>query len=289
MNMTSAWYIRRQSDAEIKGPFPGGQISQELVLGRYRLDDEVSHDREEWLKIRQVPELVPEIFTEDRNDPAFKSKLAAARRWADERRGVADIEPEQDRRKGGWSYEDEEIQRLHRLALQAKKKNSALTTLIQVSVVFILVVALVVLAFRYSPSEESKVECDAAAQPGVNWSGCQLSGAKLGGANLTSANLMNANLQTVDLSSANLARANLKYVQLHLANLQQSNFTEADLTGATLMGANLSNTNFSHANLRYANLRDAIIVNTDFSQARLDNAIWIDGRTCAVNSIGSCK
>lgn len=289
MNMTNAWYIRRQSDPEIKGPFPGGQISQELLLGRYRLDDEVSHDREEWLKIRQVPELVPEIFTEDRNDPAFKNKLAAARRWADERRGVADIEPEQERRKGGQSYENEEIQRLHRLAVEAKKKNSATATLIQVAVVFSLVVALVVLAFRYSPSEESEVDCHAAAQPGINWSGCQLSGSKFSRTNLAAANLMNANLQTADLSAATLARANLKYVQLHLANLQDSDFSQADLTGATLIGANLSNANFSHANLRYANLRDAIIVNTNFSQARLDNAIWVDGRTCAINSIGSCK
>ena len=83
MNGTNAWYIRSQSDGEIKGPFPGGQISQEMLLGRYKLDDEVSHDKEEWVLIRHVAEIVPDIFTENRDDPGFKGRLAAARRWAD--------------------------------------------------------------------------------------------------------------------------------------------------------------------------------------------------------------
>lgn len=74
MNTTNAWYIRSQSDGGVRGPFPGGQISQEMLLGRYKLDDEVSHDKEEWLCIREVPELVPEIFTENRDDPDFKNR-----------------------------------------------------------------------------------------------------------------------------------------------------------------------------------------------------------------------
>ena len=48
MNSTKAWYIRTKSGDETKGPFPGGQISQEILLGRHKLDDEVSHDKEEW-------------------------------------------------------------------------------------------------------------------------------------------------------------------------------------------------------------------------------------------------
>ncbi len=288
MNMSNAWYIRRQSQHEIKGPFPSGQISQELILGRYRLDDEVSHDKEEWQRIRDVAELVPDIFTADRQDPAFKQKLAAARRWADERRGVSDIEPEQERRSGD-GYEDEEIRRLHRMAIQAKKKTSPVVMLFQVAIVFAVVVSLVVLAFQYSPEEENAVDCLAPAAQGVNWAGCQASGRNLSGATLRAANLMNINLQTADLSAANLQLANLKYAQLHLGNLQDGDFSKADLTGASLMGANLSNARFKQANLQYANLRDAIIAGADFTDARLDNAIWIDGRTCALHSVGVCK
>lgn len=81
MNTTNAWYIRSPLSEGIKGPFPSGQISQEMLLGRHKLDDEVSHDKEEWFAIRDVPELVPDIFRENPDDPEFNNRLAAARRW----------------------------------------------------------------------------------------------------------------------------------------------------------------------------------------------------------------
>lgn len=178
MNTTNAWYIRSQSDGGVRGPFPGGQISQEMLLGRYKLDDEVSHDKEEWLCIREVPELVPEIFTENRDDPDFKNRLAAARRWADERRGVADIDKQSDRRSNE-SYESEEIKRLHRLAIEAKKKSNPMATFAQLSFVFLAIIIVVVLAFQYSPEDKNAIDCSAPAKQGVNWSGCNLSGAQL--------------------------------------------------------------------------------------------------------------
>ncbi len=289
MNTSNAWYIRSQSSGEIRGPFPGGQISQEMLLGRYKLNDEVSHDKEEWFSIREVPELVPEIFFENRDDPGFNDRLAAARRWADERRGIAEIDKENDRRAGDDSYESEEIKRLHRLANEAKKETNPFSTIIQLSLVFVLVVAIVVLAFQYSPEDESVVDCSSPAKQAVNWSGCNLSGAQLLKEKLVAANLMNTNLQTANLYASDLSHANLKFSQLHLTNLKYANFTKANLTGASLMGADLTGANFSQADLSYANFRDAIIISANFSGARLDNAIWIDGRTCRVNSVGDCN
>ena len=288
MNTTNAWYIRNQIDGEIRGPFPAGQISQEMLLGRHKLDDEVSHDKEEWLRIRDVPELVPEIITENSDEPGFKNKLAAARRWADERRGVADIDAQGERRKNE-SYESEEIKRLHRLATEAKKNVNPMMTLLQIGGVFLVIILVVVLAFQYSPKNKTTVDCSVAAKQGVNWSGCNLSGAQLLKEKLIAANLMNTNLQTANLYAADLSHANLKFAQLHLTNLKYVNFTKANLTGATLMGADLSGAVFNQANLSYANFRDAIINSTDFSKARLDHAIWIDGRVCRVNSIGACN
>lgn len=288
MNMTKAWYIRSQSASEIKGPFPGGQISQEVLLGRYTINHEVSHDKEEWLTIRDVPELLPEIFTEDQNDPGFKDRLAAARRWADERRGIDDVDKKSERRADG-SYESEEIKRLHRLATETKKKANPLSIFLQISLVFLIVASIVVLAFQYSPKNKEEINCDTPAGTGVNLSGCDLSGVKLIKEKLVAVNFMNANLQTANLSSADLSHANLKYAQLHVTNLRNTNFTKADLTGATFVGADLSGAVFNQANLRYANFRDANIGTTDFSNARLDNAIWVDGRICRVNSIGSCN
>lgn len=288
MNSTKAWYIRSKAGEETKGPFPGGQISQEILLGRHKLDDEVSHDKEEWFALREVPELLPEIFFKNRSDPGFKDRLDAARRWADERRGILDID-KSDERRANVSYENEEIKRLHRLATEAKKKTSPLATFAQVAVVLLAIIAVIFLAFQYSPEDENVVDCSSPAQQGVNWNGCKFVGAQLFQKELIAANLMNANLQTASLQSSNLSLANLKYAQLHLANLANTNFSKADLTGADLVGANLTGAIFKQANLSYANFRDAVIEDTDFSNARLDNAIWIDGRTCAINSTGSCK
>ena len=291
MNTTSAWYIRSRSSEGIKGPFPGGQISQEMLLGRYKLDDEVSHDKEEWFAIREVPELVPDIFRENPDDPEFNNRLAAARRWADERRGVSEIDEKRwtDERRANESYESAEIKRLHRLATKGKEKSSPIATFIQLAIVFVAIAAVVVLAFQYSPKDISEVDCSKPAKQGVNWSGCNLSGKQLSEVNLIAANLMNINLQTADLRAANLSLANLKYAQLHLTNLKYVNFEKANLTAANLLGADLSGASFRQANLSYANFRDAIIMNTDFSNARLEHAVWVDGRTCRVNSIGSCN
>ena len=288
MNTTKAWYIRSHPGGKVKGPFPGGQISQEILLGRHKIDEEVSHDKEEWLLIRDVPEILPDILSKNRDDPDFNKRLDAARRWADERRGISDID-EQGERRANVSYETEEIKRLHRLATAAKKKNSPLATFVQLSIALIAIIAVIVLAFQYSPKDTDTVDCAAAAKQGVNWSGCKFIGAQLVEMKLVAANLMNSNLQTANLQSSDLSHANLKFAQLHLTNLKSVNFTKANLTGADLMGANLSGANFNQANLSYANFRDAILNSTDFSNARLDNAIWIDGRTCRVNSIGSCN
>lgn len=288
INSISAWYIRSQSDGEVKGPFPSGQISQEILLGRYQLDAEVSHDKEEWFLISTVDEIVPDIFAEDHETPGFNDRLEAARRWADERRGVNDIDENLDRR-GSESYESAEIKRLHRLAEKGKKKSNPVTTFTQFTVALAIIVTVVVLAFQYSPVVKNTVDCSATIKQGVNLSGCDLSGVNLVKQKIIAANLMNVNLQTANLQSADLSYTNLKYAQLHLANLKYVNFTKANLTGANLLGADLSGAVFSQANLSYANFRDANILTTNFSNARLDHAIWIDGRVCGVNSLGSCN
>lgn len=288
MSTTKTWYIRKQPGKAIAGPFPDGQISQGILLGRYTLEHEVSHDKEEWLIIREVKELVPDVFAENQDAPGFDDRLAAARRWADERRGIADSDVEAERRTDE-SYESKEIKRLHRLASKGKKQSTPLMTFVILSIVLLVIIGVIVLAFQYSPKDKNVADCSASAKQGVNWSGCNLSGAQLLNVKLIAANLMNANLQTVNLNSADLSLANLQYTQLHLANLQHVNFSKANLKGANLTGADLSGASFEQANLSYANFRDAIIRETNFSNARLDNAIWVDGRKCSASSIGSCN
>ena len=264
MSTTKAWYIRCLPENEVKGPFPAGQISQEILLGRYKPTDEVSHNKEIWLKIENVAELLPDIFTKDRENPDFEDRLAAARRWADERKRSGTVN-------------------------RNNKKNSLLTTIMQVGAVLTVVFFVIVLAFKYSPKSKITADCSAPAQKEVNWNECNFIAAQLMRVNLDKANLMNTNLQQANLLGANLSFANLKYAKLNSANLQSVNFTKATLKGANLVAADLTDAIFSETDLSYANFQGALIHNTHFDGALLSNAIWVDGRTCAKGSIGQCR
>ena len=81
------WYLRK--NGEVKGPYPAGLISRYILLGRINDGDEVSGDGEEWLVIRDIPELIPDVMKGDASDPLVQERLQAARRWADERGAVS--------------------------------------------------------------------------------------------------------------------------------------------------------------------------------------------------------
>ncbi|MCP4487379.1 MAG: pentapeptide repeat-containing protein [Gammaproteobacteria bacterium] len=114
--------------------------------------------------------------------------------------------------------------------------------------------------------------------PGVDMHESSLASARLDNSDFQRANFANAILQLASLKGANLMLSNFENAHLHGVNLQNANLMLANLTGASLFDADLSG-----ANLRGANLQGAILIKTKF-----DNATWVDGRICAVGSIGSC-
>jgi uncharacterized protein YjbI with pentapeptide repeats len=93
---------------------------------------------------------------------------------------------------------------------------------------------------------------------------CDLSGAKLNNLDLSYADLSSANLSGADLSNSMLSNANLSKANLSGANLTDANFSFADLAGADVSKANLN-------------------------KIFLDQATWINGKTCKIGSIGVCK
>lgn len=286
--MSKAWYIRLPGDV-IKGPFPAGQISQEILLGRYTLKHEVSHDKEEWLPIRQVPGLIPDVFKGDQSDPDFRNKVAAARRWADERRGIDALDGD-ERRQSESSYETKEMKRLHQMAAAQNKPTNPLVMLIQFIVVVSLIAGLIWLAFEYSPkATNEEASCGAPAYPGVNWSHCSMVGKNLSGAQLSSANMNSVQLNNANLANADLSKANLIYANLQLAVLKNANLATANLKGANLQSADLSYARLSGADLSYANLSGANLTATDFSGVKLGHTIWNDGRQCREDSVGVCR
>ncbi|MDD3519191.1 MAG: pentapeptide repeat-containing protein [Chromatiales bacterium] len=128
---------------------------------------------------------------------------------------------------------------------------------------------------------------------------CDLAYANLVGADLSYASLAYANLTGADLSRADLLRARLKEAHLTGARLREANLMEANLEGAYLNGANLnganlygthlSGANLTGATLILANLTNANLSGTNLTGAKLDGARWVNGRICALGSIGRCE
>jgi uncharacterized protein YjbI with pentapeptide repeats len=98
------------------------------------------------------------------------------------------------------------------------------------------------------------------------------------------ADMSNSSLWEANLSYAKLSNANLTHANINDSNLSHAYLTGSDLTLADLTGADLSN-----ADLSYANLFGADLTNANLTGAWLREATWIDGRTCAQWSIGSCE
>jgi hypothetical protein len=281
---TNAWYIRRNN--EVKGPFPAGQISQSLVLGRFTLQDEVSHDKETWKRIATIPELIPDVLRADPDDEEAQQRLLAARRWADERRFPHQSTDEHRKNEG---YETLEY-RENRDSVYSGISKRRDRAILQLMIVLLIVAGLTYIAFNFSPQTvEQEADCDAQPAAEVNWRYCRLAGKQLIRSNLQNANLNTTVLSNANLFAADLSGANASYTDFSLANLSFSNFTNASLKGANLQRADLSQANLSNADMSYADLRGAILTRVHFEKTRLDNVIWIDGRICTPGSVDICK
>ena len=283
------WYIRKQN--KVTGPFPIKQLQQSILLGRLGLNDEVSKDKQEWAAVRTVPALIPDVLKADSTDPQIRERVAAARRWADERRGERrDIE---DKGRAGPGRREPEthgtLEHRHlREAILANNRRQRDKVFGGVVLVLVILGVAVYVGFRYVPQPLPGAQCESKPHAEVNWSNCnmvglqaikvELSRAQLNGSNLLNANLFGANLMNANLAYANFTQANLSFAEM--ANVQAK--------GANFIGADLTSVNLSNADLSYANLRQAKLDNANLTGAKLDNAIWIDGRPCAPGSIGKC-
>jgi hypothetical protein len=101
--MRQLWYVRRRG--RVSGPFPFAAIEQDFLLGRLEPQDELSEDRASWLRVAEQPEIAAIVTIQasapadpERRDWALE-RLAALRRWADERTGA-------DRREQGAQAPD---------------------------------------------------------------------------------------------------------------------------------------------------------------------------------------
>lgn len=277
------WYVRRGK--EVKGPFPAGLVSRYILLERITEQDEVSHDRQEWRRVAAVPELIPDVLRRARahpDDAEAQQHLAAARRWADERRQVQEMPPGSERRRA------DSMVFTHPTG-GAEDRSDTLINRRDYLIVAVILLGLVALPFLLpSGPKPSDPQCEAAPAPGVNWSNCRLEGRQYPNADLAGATLRNANLTGAVLRAANLAGADVAYANLTLANLRGVNLTGANLKGATLRNTELDNANLENADLSYADLSAVDLDNVNLAGAKLDYAVWRGGVVCMPGSVGEC-
>ncbi len=307
------WYVRR--DGKLLGPHPRQVVVDCLLLGRFGWDDPASQDGKAWQPLKMHPEILAAIEPLSREarpvagEPLpvswHNERLAAARRWADERTGI-------DRRTGEEAKTVEELTSAdERRSLDERRRQRELLQVVLwrrlrrdlagaygrsgasrwwwIPIAAFATLAIGIAVWQREPSTiavslaSRAADCTAPAGPGVNWVGCDRTDAALAGAPLRSARLAGARL-----AGADLRRAELSYADLSGAILSGARLGDARLFGASLTGTDLAAASLEGADLGFADLRNARIEGARLDRARLGNAIWTDGRRCAPTSVGRC-
>lgn len=283
------WFVRRGSQES--GPFPAGLVSRYILLGRIREDDEVSWDRLQWSPVSRVPELMPAVLLEvfaDPDDEEASARLAAARRWADERHSGALAPIGLAERRSGEADETRSRRRT-RAARRRGCREEGLRPAHYAGFGLALVL-LVALPFALPSGDPSQgPDCAAPAAPGVDWSGCALPLADLANADLSGALLKGADLSGAVLRASNLVRGTLSYANLTGANLRGANLRGAQLIGVNLREADLTRADLRGADLSYAVLHGARLEGARLDAARFDHAESREGIVCMPGSVGSCR
>lgn len=116
-----------------------------------------------------------------------------------------------------------------------------------------------------------------------------MSGAILNNANLYSANLERANLRNASLSRADLSRADLTNADMTECELGAAKFFNSDLTAAQLNNANLASERSIRPNADVpAVFSSATLKNADFQNARISNAVFLKS-DCAGADFSGCN
>ncbi|MDH5358402.1 MAG: pentapeptide repeat-containing protein [Gammaproteobacteria bacterium] len=287
-NKNTLWYTRQKGS--IKGPFNAAIIGNNLLLGRLKPNDEVSIDQVNWYQLVSQPQFTQHLGSEamEQLKKSLDERNGFDRRFLETTDLPSTVQHRQNDRRQHET--DLEIRRrqLHTLLMnkfrQRKEKLfwPLITTLFAVSITFMLAI----LYPEKLPIPLAK--CNETASPNVNWSNCLKPQIDLQNQDLTHAQLRNSQLIGSNMMNTTLIGADIAYADLRFTNLSYSQLQNAILIGANLNKADLSYADLTEADLSYANLTGANLGGSLLNTVRLDHAIWINGQTCAPNSIGRC-
>jgi hypothetical protein len=290
------WYVRRGEN--IQGPFPCGTIRRFILLGRVRMDDDVSVDRKSWKMVSLVPDVIPpgvrKAAQEGTLDELLPDQLREDERTGRERRSAKDDLQFKERRKGERRQDEPELLHKHRVAreqlqqLQEEKQ----TKRPYLGILFTTLLILLLIGgglYMGAPQLIAEPDCSALPAPGVSWRNCNLDQLQAEGVDLSGALINNALLRQANLSGSNFRGSDLMYAIMSGSDLSYAEFTDAKMKGIDLRHTTLTYADMSGADLSFANFRKANVGGVNFAGAILDNAIWIDGSTCLPGSVGVCR
>lgn len=292
------WFTRR--NGEIRGPHPGGLISRFLLIGRLTPDDEVSQDRENWQRIREHPELIPDELqhadTPEGRERLLRARMREDERLRDRRAGSPSAEVDHDRRGPDRRRPEppEVISHRQKRAQWLSRQKASLDAAMRGPTPWIVAASatlVAVLLFFWATDRgapPAPPACHLPPAPEVNWSYCRMPGLDLRGVDLSRALLRSTDLLGSRLDGARLVDADLSYADLQRTRLDRADLRGARLTGAALQNAVLTDARLDGADLSFANLTAASIAGARLNGAILDRAVWIDGRICSTGSVGTC-
>jgi hypothetical protein len=278
----SLWYLRHEG--KVYGPFPAPQINESLKSGKVTPDWEISLNENDWLTIADSAQF--DLGTPDRRD----ERERARQRWQNQ--DAADLpplvhDPGQDER-ARLSVSQDHIRTEALLQADKGKRPSPWAPALALAIL-----AALGIAVWWGQSDEPietgirfnlLADCAAPLADGVNWNACN----KRGYAQ-RQAIARNARMERVQLDDAQLPGADLSYALLRQASLRNADLKGVNLAGADLSAADLAGADLSGADLRYAVLKEANLTGTRLAAAKLDKAVWSDGRGCAEGSLGQCQ
>ncbi len=270
---TQLWYIKVKG--RVRGPYATGFISKNILLGRIHPSDMLSQDKNVWRKASSIREVMPDVI-KHRNEPNYKERLKAARRWADERGEIREVD----------ANGKEKIYKPRKKTTHLQIKTTGVLGIISM---ILIVSGLIVALFMFTPDDPlAQINCTAKGQNGVILDGCHLQRKDFSAKSLKNSSFKNTLLTNSRFNKAQLQSSQMDYANLSHADLSHANLTGASMRAVDLRGATLNSTIFTKADLSYADFTGAKASKIKFTGAVLANTVWFDGSVCNKNSIGRC-
>ncbi|PCH65114.1 MAG: hypothetical protein COC04_02795 [Gammaproteobacteria bacterium] len=284
----SKWYTRR--NGTVTGPFSNAVVSNNLLVGRLSLHDEVSADQQTWQLLLNIPELSNIVNAEevDRTQRNLDERDGFDRRKLQEPPPEEILQKRKQERRTSETDRDIEYRQLRTLLLKRYRQHKERLYWPLVALFFVMLLSLMLAVVFPTKLPIPLPNCMTPVGPDINWNNCSKLKLDLHNQDFTGAQLRNSKFIGSNLWNTSFIDADLAYADLRFTNMSYSQLQNSKLIGANLQKADLSYADLTNADLSFADLTAANLGGSKLDNAIFDYAIWPDGETCALGSIGRC-